>query len=52
MNYDPKISVSSNVFDEAHTSCPEQPIAKGSRLMINHDVTTLQPRAGVGRTDS
>jgi hypothetical protein len=42
----------SNVFDEAHTSCPEQPIAKGSRLMINHDVTTLQSRAGVGRTDS
>jgi hypothetical protein len=51
MNYDPKISVSSNVFDEAHTSCPEQPVAKGSKLMINHDVTALQSRAGAGRTD-
>jgi hypothetical protein len=52
MNYDPKISVCSNVFNEAHTSCPEQPVAKGNKLMINQDVMALQSRAGVGRTDS
>jgi hypothetical protein len=27
-------------------------VAKGSKLMINHDVTALQSRAGAGRADS
>jgi hypothetical protein len=53
MNYDPNISMLSNVFDETHALCPEQPVAKRSKLMINQDVTTLESRAGAaGRTDS